>query len=174
MVRQDLTPQELLSYILPSTGKDAARVQEVLRQGMVVRGASRFRWTPLELEAAEVTAALVPFPDPRPDRPFDAAQCVRAKLSGGRAAIDLEREAALRKRWFKRRSFWPALLEIAARLPLQYQHYSYADRADIYAAELSAEAAGELRAQAGLLAYATLERVVREYGYSRLELWVER
>jgi hypothetical protein len=174
VVRQDLTPEELLGYILPSTGKDAARVREVLRQGMVVRGASRFRWAPLELEADEVAAALVAFPDPRPDRPFEAAQCVRAKLTGGRAAIDLEREAASRKRWFKRRSFWPALLDIAARLPLKYQHYSYADRADIYAAELSAEAAGELRTQAGLLAYATLERVVREYGYTRLELWVER
>ena len=73
MVRQDLTPQELLGYILPSTGKDAARVREVLRQGMVVRGASRFRWAPLELPAEEVTAALVAFPDPRPDRPLAAA-----------------------------------------------------------------------------------------------------
>ena len=174
VVRQDVTPAELLQYVLPVTGKNLARVREVLRQGTVVRGASRFRWTPLEAAPEELAEALAAFPDSRPDRPFDPQRCVRARLSGGRAPIDLESQAASRKRWFKSRSFWQALMETTSGLPLAYQQYSYADQADVYQADLSANAAQEIRAQAGLLPYSALETAVREYGYSRLETWVQR
>ena len=36
MIRQDLTPQELLSHILPSTGKDAALRDAIDRAGNVI------------------------------------------------------------------------------------------------------------------------------------------
>lgn len=165
---------DLLENIVRVTGKDSGRIREVLLQGTVVAGASRIRWTPLEAALDEITRSLRIFPDPQPDRPFDASRCVRAALSGGRAVIDLARETASRKRWFHKRSFWQALMGAAERLALEYHHYSYADRADVYRAELPLETARALRGQAGLLRYASLETQVREYSYNALELWVER
>ena len=174
VVRREITSAELLEAILRVTGKDAARVCEVLRQGTVVNGASRFRWQSIEAGPEEVARAMDAFPDPQPGRPFDAGRCVRARLLGGRAPIDLDRQAASSKSWFARSSFWQVLMEAAARLPLVYQQYSYAERADVYLADLPLEAACVLREQARLLRYSALEAAVREYAYQRLELWVER
>ena len=174
VVRREMAAAELIECILKITGKDPGRVGEVLRGGTVVNGASRFRWEPIEAAAEEVAQALAQFPDPRPDLPFDAGRCVRARLTGGRAPIDLGRQAASVKRLLARQSFWDVLMAAAAGLPLTYQQYSYADRADLYHAELSAEAAGTLREKARLLRYSALESAVQEYAYHRLELWVER
>ena len=174
VVRQAMPVAELIEQIVRVTGKDAPRIQEILRQGAMVSGASRFRWAPMEAAVEEIRQVLLGFPDPQPERPFEAARCVRAILTGGRAAIELTREAASRKGWFERRSFWEVLMEAAAGLAPAYQQYSYADRADVYRVELPVEAARALREQAGLLRYSTLEMQVREYSYDRLELWVER
>ena len=163
-----------MESILGVTGKDAPRIRSILQQGVLVSGASRFRWKPIDAALDEITFALRPFPDPRPDRRFDASLCVRAALTGGRAAIELTREAASRKRLFGRRSFWQVLMEIAAGLSPCYQQYSYSERADVYSLDLPLEAARALQAQAGLLRYSSLEMQVREYPFNRLELWVER
>lgn len=174
VVRQEMSAAELIETIVPVTGKDAGRVREVLRQGTVVSGASRFRWAPIEALPEEVARALEAFPDPRPDRPFDASRCVHARLTGGRAAIDLDREAASRRRWLSRRSFWQILMQTAAGLPFTYQNYSYSERADVYHCELPLEAARTLRNHARLLRYSSLEMAVRDYSYDKLELWAER
>ena len=174
VVRQELPAAQLLENILRVTAKDAARVRDVLRQGTVINGASRFRWEPLHLSPEEVTAALATFPDPEPGRAFDPTRCVRARLVGGRAPIELERPAASRRRWFRRRSFWDVILEVAQHSAPTYHDYSYGDRADVYHASLPAEALALIREAAGLLAYSSLAEVVRGYSFSRLELWVER
>jgi hypothetical protein len=174
VVRQELAIAELIANIVGVTGKDAPRVREVLLRGALVSGASRFRWTPIDAAPEEITAAISVFPDPRPDRPFDAARCVRAALTGGRASIELTREAASRKSLLARRSFWQILMDAAGRLPAVYSQYSYSDRADVYHVELPLETARELQAQAGLLRFSSLEAQVREYSFARLELWVER
>lgn len=174
VVARRMAAAELIEAILCVTGKDAARIGEVLRQGSLASGASRFRWTPLEAGREEIQDALRGFPDPQPDRPFDPARCVRAALSGGRVPIELTRQAASRRRWLRRRSFWDALMETAGRLAPVYQHYAYADRADVYRTGLSVEAAGVLREQAGLLRYASLAASLREYFYDKVDLWVER
>ncbi len=174
VVRQELSIAELIANIVGVAGKDAPRVREALLRGALVSGASRFRWAPIEAALEEIVAAISVFPDPQPHRPFDAARCVRAALTGGRAAIELTREAAGRKSVFRRRSFWQILMDAAGRLPVVYSQYSYSDRADVYHVELPLEAARELQAQAGLLRYSSLEAQVREYSYTRLELWVER
>ncbi len=174
VVVQEMPASELIGHILRVTGKDPARIQEILLRGAVVSGASRFRWAPVEAAPGEIAEALRGLPDPQPDRPFEPARCVRAALAGGRAPIELDRETASRKRWLQRRSFWQVLLETAARLAPLYHHYSYGDRADVYRADLTAEAARGLREQAGLLRYPSLVVQVREYSYDKLELWVER
>ena len=169
-----MTFPELVESILGITGKDASRIRSILLQGALVSGASRFRWEPMDAALEDIAVALRSFPDPRPDRPFDASHCVRAALTGGRAAIELTREAASRKRLFGRHSFWQALMETATHLAPTYHQYSYTDRADVYRVDLPLEAARALQAQAGLLRYSSLEMQVREYSYDRLELWVER
>ena len=174
VVAQQMAAPALLEQILGVAGKDAARIHDILRQGTVVSGASRFRWAPFEASLKEIGEALCRFPDPLPDRLFDPVKCVRVTLAGGRAAIELTRESASQKRWLQRRSFWQALMDAAARAAPVYQQYSYAERADLYRAELAAEAARALREQAGLLQYTSLETQVREYSYDKLELWVER
>lgn len=174
VVRQELSGSELIASIVGVTGKDATRIHDVLHQGVLVSGASRFRWAPIEAALEEITLALQGFPDPRPERPFDAAKCLRAALTGGRSPIELTREAASRKSLFGRRSFWQALMEVASRLSPAYYQYSYSDRADVYRVELPLETAHALQAEASLLRYSSLEAQVREYTFNRLELWVER
>ncbi len=174
VVAQQMTPAELIEQILRLTGKDAARVREILERGAVVSGGSRFRWAPFETSPEEISALLAAFPDPQPDRPFDASRCRRAVLAGGRGPIELDREAASRRRWLQKRSFWASLMDAAAALAPVYQQYSYAERADLYRAALPVDAARALRDRAGLLRYPTLTAMVREYAYDRLELWVER
>jgi hypothetical protein len=174
VLARQMTPAELLEQILGVTGKDAGRVREILEQGTVVSGASRFRWAPIQAPVQEVEEALRVFPDPRPERRFDPARCVRAVLAGGRGPIELTCEAASSKRWFGRRSFWQVLMETAEKLEPAYQQYSYADRADVYRVELPVEVARALREQANLLRFSSLEAMVREYSYDKLELWVER
>ena len=174
VVRQELAAAQLVENILRVTGKDAARVRDVLRQGTVINGASRFRWESLPISLEDLSGVLAAFPDPDPGRAFDAGRCVRARLAGGRAPIELERAAASQKRWLRRRSFWEAVLEVAGRAPLTYRDYSYGDRADVYYTELTPATAQLLRESAGLLSYSSLAAVVREYSFSRLELWVER
>jgi hypothetical protein len=174
VVTQQFTRAELLEYILAVTGKNGARVREILERGVVVSGASRIRWVSIQASLEEVAEALRPFPDPRFDRPFDSAMCVRAVLAGGRGPIELTRESASRRRWFQKRSFWQALMEQAASLAPVYQRYSYGDRADVYRVDLPLEATRALRAQACLLRYPAIGAMIREYAYDKLELWVER
>jgi hypothetical protein len=174
VVRQELAAAQLVENILRVTGKNAGRVRDVLRQGTVINGASRFRWEPLQVSADDVSGALAGFPDPEPGRAFDAGRCVRARLAGGRAPIELERKAVSRRRLLRRRSFWDAVLEAAAKVTLSYRDYSYGDRADVYSAELTAEAVELLRESAGLLTYSSLAESVRGFRFNRLELWVER
>lgn len=174
VVRQELAAAQLVENILRVTGKNAGRVRDVLRQGTVINGASRFRWEPLHVAVEELSAALAGFPDPEPGRAFDPARCVRARLTGGRAPIELGREAVSRRRWLRRRSFWDAVLETAGKVTLTYRDYSYGDRADVYSAELTAEAVELLRESAGLLTYSSLAESVRGFRFTRLELWVGR
>ncbi len=174
VVRQELATAQLIENILRVTGKNAGRVRDVLRQGTVINGASRFRWEPLQVSVEEASGALAAFPDPEPGRAFDAGRCVRARLSGGRAPIELPREAVSRRRWLRRRSFWDAVLETAAKATLTYRDYSYADRADVYSADLTAETVELLRESAALLTYSSLAESVRGFRFTRLELWAER
>ena len=45
VVVQEMPVGELVEYMLGVTGKDEARIRELLLRGSLVSGASRFRWT---------------------------------------------------------------------------------------------------------------------------------
>lgn len=152
---------EVVETILATTGKDASRVRDILSRGAVVQGASRFRWQPLQALEEEVARLLCAFPDPDPSRGFAAERCIGVRLRAGRQTVELPREIAAERRFLKRRSFWDALLEMAAHRALVYIDYSYRTRSDDYRVEISPADLASLRESAALLRYPGLTARIR-------------
>jgi hypothetical protein len=141
LVRQTFTLNELLDMVLSVTGKDAARLRQILRSGTVVFHFYRYWWQGFEASEEELGPLLARFPDPDPSRPFRAEHCTVALFEGGSASprllFEIDRAAASRTGFFRRRSFWDALLSAAAAGPVGYQGYSYARRGDLYRLDLT-------------------------------------
>jgi len=178
VVVQEMPLLDLIEHMLGVTGKDEARICDLLLRGTLVSGASRFRWTGWEADAESVRALLDGFPDPDPTRPFNAAQCVRAVLRGPRQPITIPRDAATRRSLvsvlLRRKTFWDHLMAAAESGDLRYSGYSYRDRADVYQLTLSAPAAQRLRDAARLLRYTALEAQARNSLTESAELYVPR
>ena len=114
VVVQEMPVRELVEHMLGVTGKDEARIRELLLRGTLVSGASRFRWTGWDVDLQNLRELLATFPDPDPSRRFAAAHCMRAILRGGRQPIEISREAGARKGLFQRKSFWDVLMKVIA------------------------------------------------------------
>jgi hypothetical protein len=156
VVRQTFRMNELVDMILSVTGKDSARIQQVLRSGTVVYHFYRYWWTGFEAEAAALSAVLAAYPDHDPARPFRAEDCTGALLETGayppRHSVELRREAASAKRLFSARSFWDSLLELARAAAPAYREYSYTHRADLFSREISPEEVAALQSDAERIA----------------------
>jgi hypothetical protein len=174
VVVRDMPLRELVEHMLGITGKNEARIRELLLRGTLVSGASRFRWPGWEADPQSVEALLATFPDPEPDRPFAPERCVRAVLRGGREPIDIPRQAVARKPWFRRSSFWDLLMQAASAAEMRYDSYSYKERADCYRGELAVPDVERLRAASGLVPYAGLRQRIGSVAFATLELYVER
>jgi hypothetical protein len=174
VVVQELPIRELIEHMLGVTGKDDARIRELLLRGTLVSGASRFRWAGWEADLEGIRGILATFPDPDPARPFAAERCVRATLRGGRQAIEIPREAVARKGLFQRKTFWDLLMEVIGDGGMAYAGYSYRERADRYHRELTIPEAARLREGSGLAKFSTLSEQIRSVAFLRAELWVER
>jgi hypothetical protein len=174
VVVQDLPLRDLVEHMLGITGKNEARVRELLLRGTLVSGASRFRWTGWDAELDGLRELLATFPGDDPARPFAPARCMRAVLRGGRQAIHIPREAAARKPLLRKTSFWDVLMDVAEAGEIRYLHYSYKDRADCYRLEMPLAAAGKLRAAADIVKYSSLREQIRSAGFVWAELYVER
>jgi hypothetical protein len=173
VVVQEIGTRELVEYMLGLTGKDEARVRELLLRGTLVSGASRFRWSGWEADRDDVIQLLATFPDPEPARPFAPERAFRAILRGGRQAIEIPRDAALRKPLLRRGNFWQLLLEVVAGT-LRYHTYSYKERADIYHGAVDIAAAERLRGGAGLITYSALRERIASEPFTSAELYVGR
>ena len=142
LVRQTFRSAELVDMILSVTGKDVARIQQILRSGTVVFHFYRYWWQGFESDAREIGALLEKYPDADPSRPFRAEDCrvvlIGASEPGKRRAIEIRREEASKKRFLRARSFWDSLMNLARAAAPKYQEYSYARKADIFGRELSA------------------------------------
>jgi len=174
VVVQDLPLRELVEHMLGITGKDETRIRELLLRGTLVSGASRFRWSGWDADLGALRDLLASFPGDEPARPFASGRCVRAVLTGGRQAIDIPREAGTRKPLLRKSSFWDLLMEAAAAGEMQYKHYSYKHRADIYRVELTPATAEKLRAGCEIVRYTTLRDQIRTVGFVGAEFYVER
>jgi hypothetical protein len=173
-VVQEFAIRDLVENILAVTGKDEARVGDLLLRGSLVNGASRFRWQGWEADPKEVGELLASFPDPDPARPFAAARCVRAVLRGGLRVIDLPREAAARKGLFQRVSFWETLMGVAAEGTACYSGYSYRERCDRYLRELTHGDVVRIRAAGESVSYSTVREQIRTVAFSQMELFATR
>ncbi len=178
VVVQEMPLRDLVEHMLGVTGKDEARVRDLLLRGTLVSGASRFRWTGCEADAESVRALLAAFPDPDPARAFTASQCTRVVLRGPRQPITIPRDAAERRsvvsRLLHRKSFWDLLIRIAEAGNLQYAGYSYHDRSDIYHAQLGASEAQRVKSGSRLIRYSALESQIRTARIESAELYVLR
>jgi hypothetical protein len=174
VVVQDLPLRDLVEHMLGITGKNEARVRELLLRGTLVSGASRFRWTGWEADLDGLRELLATYPGDDPARPFASARCVRAVLRGGRQAIHIPREAGARKPLLRKTSFWDVLMDLAAAGDIRYLHYSYKDRADCYRLEMPLAAAEKLRAASEAVKYSSLREQIRSAGFVWAEFYVER
>ncbi len=174
VVTREMPLRELLELMLGVTGKSVERVRELLARGVLVSGATRFRWDGLQADPHELRQLLVCFPDPEPERPFAAARCVRVILSGPHCRIEISREAGSRRRLLRRTSFWDVLLDLAAGAPLEYREYSYKERADCYRLKIALADAERLRTHARLLRYSILEDRVRTARFDHVDFFVSR
>jgi len=133
--RQTFRPHELLDMILRVTGKDSARVRQILHSGTIVYHFYRYWWQSLDLSAEELATALANFPSDDPSRPFRADQCSAVTLESAPAAhrtIEITRESAGRKPLFSSASLWDRLMSLAANAAPQYSAYSFERAADVY------------------------------------------
>ena len=174
VVVQELAVRDLVEHILGVTGKDEARVGELLLRGSLVSGGSRFRWQGWEADRDAVRTLLATFPDADPARCFAAASCVRAVLRGGRMGIELPREALSRKGMFQRESFWDALMRVTGAGAMEYVSYSYREKCDRFLRELSHEEAAQIRAASEAVKFSTLREQIRTAGFRQAELFATR
>ena len=174
VVVQELLTRDLIEHMLGITGKDEARIRELLKRGTLVSGASRFRWAGWDADADGVREMLGTFPDADPSRLFAAPRCVRAVLRGGRQAIEISREAGARKGLFQRTAFWDLLMEVAGAADTVYGGYSYKDRADWFRRDLSVAEAARIRSASGAVRFSTMRDQVRMEAFAHMELYCER
>jgi hypothetical protein len=165
LVKQTFRQDELLDMILSVAGKDLVRVQQLLHFGTIVYHFFRYSWTGIDVDETELAAALAKFPDADPSRSFDPALCTNAVFDGPganpRHLLDVDRAAASRRRIFRMKNFWQALMEIAAEENTVYDKYSYSRRADMYRLELDSEISGRIAEAAERLARGRLGAALR-------------
>ena len=172
VVSQDMKTEDLVTYMLAVTGKDAARVKEILGRGSLVSGASRFRWTGFDVLESELRLWLTRFPDADPSIPFDPEGCTLMTIHVGRKQLPIERAAGEKRRLFHRRSFWGEVLAIVS-MP-EYTGYSYRDRADQYRWHPAAADQPRLHEAAKLLTFSSYEAQIRGGVVTAIDLYVPR
>lgn len=174
VVVQELPIRELVAHMLAIAGKDEARLREILLRGSLVSGASRLRWAGWEADRESFRELLATFPDPDPALEFAPGRCTRAVLTGGRQAIEIGREAAAGRGWFRRSEFWEELMQMVSGSGPVYAGYSYRDDADRYRCLLTAGACARLRAAAQSLRHSTLRDRIQSEAFAVAEVYTER
>ncbi|HYB61944.1 MAG TPA: hypothetical protein VEH50_10765 [Methylomirabilota bacterium] len=176
VVRQTFGVHELLDMVLRVTGKDAARVRQILRSGTIAYHCHRYWWAAFETGETELAEALARFPDADPTRVFNESECVAVVFeSGGVAAREIatiERSAASHRRWLRPRSLWDFLLATVRAAALKYHGYSYECSADVFCHDVGEEEAAKLEVEAERLAPRGLRHALRGLKAARRALFI--
>jgi hypothetical protein len=151
VVKQTFRLAELADMVVSVTGKNALRVQQILRAGTVVYNGYRYSWRGFAADEDEITDLLAAFSDDDPARLFNSAEvtAVTLEIGGGtqRCLVGIARDEASAKRIFHKRSPWEILLSAAKDSTPRYEKYSHTERADVYRVHLSSETAASLLKQ---------------------------
>ena len=174
VVLRDMPFLELFELIVALTGKQPARIRDLLARGTIVSGASRFRWQGLDTELADIDQMLAALPDSDPARPFQPGACVKAILRAPFASIEITRDAASRRRFLRRTCFWDALLSLPRALAPSYVEYSYRERADRYRLQLDVSQRTLVRDTAKLLPYSSLTQQIQRTPIDAIEFLTAR
>jgi hypothetical protein len=174
VVVREMPIRELVEMILPSSGKDVARICRQIESGNLVAGASRLRWEGWTAEPGDVEAILASFPNPEPTIAFCLPRCTSLALCGPYTRIELTRESASKHRFLRRSSFWDQITDLTSLSPPVYRDYSYRDRADVFRIALDPGHTLGLRSAARRLPYSTLARQIESATLDYVELLVPR
>jgi len=172
--REELAVADLIERILAVTGKDAERIAVILGRGSFVSGASRYRWQTFEVDTADLAKMLDRFPDPEPERAFDAARCHTIVLRGRRGQVEIRADFAREKRLLKRTNYWDRLLPLVEAQSPAYTRYAYGENADVYTAKLPFETVKVIEQEADLLKYTAVVQQIRLLQVTGAELYVAR
>lgn len=150
VVKQIFRLNELIDMIVSIVGKDAVRIQQILRTGTIVYNGYRYSWDALSADLSEIDTLLAPFPDDDPSRPFHPTQAIAVLLESGggtqRSVMEISRKDASAKKLFGKHSPWDLLVHLAASDPPRYEKYSHSRRADFFRLTLSYDRAQQLLA----------------------------
>jgi hypothetical protein len=150
VVKQTFRLNELADMVVSVTGKDAARVQQIFRNGTVVYNGYRYSWEGIPAQLAEIASLLRPFPDDDPTRPFlpEEAKSVLFEMGGGsqRNVVEILRSDASEKKLFGKNSPWDVVVQSARNSTARYEKYSHARKADLYRITLPFESGQSLLA----------------------------
>lgn len=172
VVVQQIPFIELLERIVSSCGSDAVQVAGMLERGVLVSGASRFRWEGLNIGAGDLQPAIDAMPKDEPHRAFDPSRCLRITLVSPRRRLDITAAGGAKRRLFRRSSFWDTLF---GRLPQPaYVSYQHTDRADLYRLPASPEVLAHLRESSTLLVGRGLRTLVSTLQVSSIEFVTNR
>jgi hypothetical protein len=136
VLQREFSISELVELLLSVIGRDVERLRQILRAGSIVTGEYRYRWEPLDPAPQEIQSILGALPGPDPSRAFQPANVFLVRFRRGSELIEISREAGSHKPLFSRQSFWEGLLAALGNTA-HYANYSYSDRADIFASQMS-------------------------------------
>ena len=157
IVRQTFGVHELLDMVLRVTGKDAARVRQILRSGTIAYHYHRYWWTGFDAKKPNWREALARFPDADPTRDISRRKNLR-RSCWSQAASQRERSrgssvARPRKSAGSGRAACGTFVIAPVRETApEYQGYSYEWNADVFRRDVTEEEASKLEAEAGNLA----------------------
>ena len=171
VVAQDMRMEDLMYMMLGMTGKNSARIRDLLARGSLVSGGSRIRWAPFDVLESDVTRHLSQYPDSEPEMPFEPSRCTLAEIHLGAKRLPIEKKAGEKRKFLRRRSFWGELMAMAAP---QYVEYSYKERADLFRWKPDAADQPRLRDAALLLPFASYSAQIRSGVVTAIDLYVTR
>lgn len=150
VVKQTFRLHELVDMVVSVAGKDAARVQQIFRNGTVVYHGYRYWWDALSADLAELVPFLASFPDDEPSRKFAPRQATSALLEMGggtqRLVTEILRQEASAKKLFAKLSPWDVLTNWAVGQAARYEKYDHGRKADLFRISLPFDKAQQLLA----------------------------
>lgn len=171
VVVQEIEFVQLITHIAAAAGTQLADVASMLERGVVVSGASRFRWLGFAPDPSELSALLARLPADDPTRPFNATLCRAITFVSPSRRYQIAREFASRSRLF-RKPFWTSFLDV---LPAPtYVRYLHGESADLFTLAIHPPVAVSLRSLAPLLPDRGAARLLASHPFTSMEFLVSR